>query len=619
MPHNQLNEALFSEFVPVSNQAWNEQLKADLKTDQPESKLNWKTQEGLVLKAIYRADDLDQLQYLESMPGQFPFLRGNKVHNHWQINRIIETAEPSKANELALRAIQRGAQSVEFNCSQVKKYNELGTLLHGIDLEKVSVRFDKPMSYKIILVHLIKYVEEKGFDKSKISGSFNWDAMAYRLISGQYYQTLDDNIDELKGLLEQVDLHFPNFKVLTINAQHFHNGGATTLQELAFTLSAAVEYVQRLLQKGFSLPNLLPRMMFRMAIGSAYFVEIAKFRAFRFLWAQVVSSYDAELKAQSKTCIFALNGLYNKSVYDPYVNMLRTTTETMSAAIGGVDILSNLAFDAPYKFESEFSSRIAQNQQILIKEEAHFDKVVDPAAGSYYIENITDSYIQHAWNSFVELEEAGGFAKAMESDFIKKELAKSAQSKQFEAATRRTNILGTNQFSNQNEFMLPEIEKPAKSPAPGVHLHRLSEGYEQLRLETEVFSQKHGSAPKVLMLSFGSLSMRKARAAFISNFFACAGYTIFEMEDCSSPEIGMKQALEMKAQIVVLCSADEEYLAFVQQMAGIKKLLPNALLMIAGNPTENIDDLKRLGVDDFIHLKTNVLERLKALNKKLLS
>ena len=311
MQNNQQKKSLFEEFPPISTEKWEEKLKSDLKTDNPNAKLLWKIAEGVNIKGIYRSDDLEGCKPFESMPGSYPYLRGTKTNNNWEINRIIETSDPAEANKLALYAIGRGANSIEFNCSQVRKADSLACLLKDIDLESISIRFDKPMSFKIILKHFITFVEESKFDKSKIKGSFNWDAMAYRLISGQYYQTLDNNIDELVSLINEAELHFPNFKILTINAQHFHNGGSTVVQELGFTLSAAVEYTHRLLEKGISLSVILKHIQFRMAIGSAYFMEIAKFRALRFLWAKIITAFNPELKENAKAYIHAQSSMWN--------------------------------------------------------------------------------------------------------------------------------------------------------------------------------------------------------------------------------------------------------------------------------------------------------------------
>ena len=617
MQENIKDKKLFTEFPPIKTQEWIDKLKIDFKTDDLGRKLNWKTDDGFILKGIYRSEDLSNIEILDNQIAKAPFLRSTKDDNKWSVNRIIETSDIAEANKLAIKAISRGADSVEFNCSQIKKADSLAKLLEGINLEEITVRFDKPMSYKIILKHLISYIEVKGYDKNKVYASFNWDAMAYRLISGKYYQTLDDNINELKALIEEAEENIPNLKVLSVNGLHFHNGGSTTVQELAFSLSAAVEYTSRLLDKGLSLDVIIKHIYFRMAIGSAYFMEIAKFRVLRQLWNKTIVAFDSKLEDKAKAQIFAVNGIWNKSIYDPYVNMLRTTTETMSAAIAGVDVISVLPFDKVYKNENEFSSRIAQNQQILIKEEAHFDKVIDIAGGSYYIENISNSLIEHSWELFNAIEDMGGYAKAMENNFIKIEIEDSAEIKELALATGKLNVLGTSQFPNQEESLKDELEVEIdkKNNEAGLNLGRLSKAFDILRLKTEKSTYK----PKVLLLAFGNITMRKARAAFMTNFFACAAFDISELSSCQSAKEGVEYINTNVYDIVVLCSSDDEYLEFAKAyQIEINSIKGQPILLVAGNPKEIKSELQQSGVEDFIHVRTNVIESLNNFQERIL-
>lgn len=620
MNDNKVDKSLFSEFKNVETQTWIDKLKLDIKSEDPISKLAWHTPDGMQISPFYRAEDLKSIPFINNKPEEAPFLRSTKSNNDWLINRIIDTSEVEKANKIAIKAIARGANSIEFNCSKVKKFDDISRLVQDINMEEVTLRFDKPMSFKIILKFLIKYVDENHINKSKVNFAFNWDAMAYRLISGQYYQTFDNNIGELKSLIEEADANFPNFKVLSINAQHFHNSGSNTVQELAFAISSAVEYTVRLLEKGLSLESILKHTHFRIAIGSGYFMEIAKLRALRYMWARAIAAFDSEMENKAKAYIHAMSSLWNKTIFDPYVNLLRTTTETMSAALGGADLISVLPFDKVYKYEKEFSSRIAQNQQILIKEEAHFDKVVDPAGGSYYIENLTASLIKYSWDLFNKVEDLGGFSAAVESNFVRDEIAISANNFHEAVAKRKIGILGTNQFPNQLEFMADEIEFQNKAKAPGISLGRLSQQYETVRLQTEKYYSENNLRPKVLLLSFGNINMRKVRAGFISNFFAIAAYEIIEIENVKSAEHAAQLMESHNAEITVFCSADDEYFDFIMALNTILELKSlKSNLIIAGAPQDNNDELKKVGISDYINARTNVLKTLEAFNKKLIS
>jgi methylmalonyl-CoA mutase len=269
-------------------------------------------------------------------------------------------------------------------------------------------------------------------------------------------------------------------------------------------------------------------------------------------------------------------------------------------------------FDKLYHNENTFANRISQNQQILIKEEAHFDKVVDPAGGSYYIENMTNNLVENIWSLFMEIDADGGFAKYVESGKLSSEIKNSAEQKLLAVATRRLNILGTNQFPNQEEVMLSEVEKSITDDGKGLKMRRAAEQFDAIRLQTEKYEKKNGKRPLIQLISFGNLAMRKARAGFISNFFACGGYDIQESENCQSAE--QADELIKNADLAILCSSDDEYLYFVKQLSDIKS--QNADVLIAGNPKAISEELLQLGISDFIHVRTNVLESLAAYNNK---
>jgi methylmalonyl-CoA mutase len=246
------------------------------------------------------------------------------------------------------------------------------------------------------------------------------------------------------------------------------------------------------------------------------------------------------------------------------------------------------------------------------------NKVVDPAAGSYYIEHLTDSLIQAAWELFLQIDEMGGYAKALESGFIKEQVELSAQKKDKAVASRKTDILGTNQFPNQLERMLENIERETKPDFEGIRRYRAAEAFEKVRLDTEIHVKNGGKRPKVFLLTFGNLAMRKARSGFVSNFFAGAGYEIIDNDGFEFPEQGAKAAMEAKADIVVLCSADDEYLGLamkVNDFFNYEEKKPH--LLVAGYPKDDIESLKDMGVTEFIHVKTNMLETLQKYNQLL--
>ena len=605
-------KSLFSEFPSISTDEWMQRVKADYKTDNPISKINWKTGEGFDIKGIFRQEDIENLDYLNSLPGEFPFARGTKDNNEWLVNASIDQTDIQKANNTALKAISRGATSVEFNFEKADSFENISQLFNEINLEEIQVIITNSGDINLSLDYIMQYVRFNKLDKSKLNLVFNTDLFERRLTTGNYNNNYQSCMDSKTLFVKRLIKNCPNMKAISIKGILYHNAGATVVQELAFTLSSAMEHIHILQQEGIKVEDILKSMSFRMSIGSSYFIEIAKFRALRYLFAKAIEAFDTGNQNNAKAYILAQSSKWNKSIYDPYVNMLRTTTETMSAAIAGVDIISVDNFDTAYDNDSIFARRISQNQQIVIKEEAHFNKVVDAAGGSYYIENLTDTLITAVWELFLDIESKGGYKVNLENDKIKTDIEISAEKKLLNVATRRLNILGTNQFPNQGEFMIDDIKKEIKDDAAGLQMRRATEEFDALRIETEKHEKANGKRPIVQLISFGNMAMRKARAGFISNFFACAGYEIKEIEDCKTAT----EAVELinKASLSILCSSDDEYLDFVK---GISTIMTDNKkeILIAGNP-KNAEELKTAGASDFIHVRTNVMECLKSYNAK---
>ena len=342
-------------------------------------------------------------------------------------------------------------------------------------------------------------------------------------------------------------------------------------------------------------------------------MEIAKLRAASFLWAKIVEANACKDLKNAKINMHCETSQWNKTIYDPHVNMLRVTTEAMSAIIGGTDTLSVIPFDFTYTEPNDFSLRIAKNVQLIITEEAHFGKVSDPAAGSYYIENLTDMIIDKTWELFLKVDEMGGYREAVKQGFIQDNINETATTRMSNVAKRREILLGTNQFPNFNEIK----DEVAISKKPNIEntmfktitLHRGAVEFEKLRLKTD----KAKKRPVVFMLTIGNLTFRKARAQFSSNFFACAGFEVIDNNGYDNIAEGMKAAQERNADIVVLCSSDEEYETLAPEAF---EKINGKILVIAGNPACK-EALEAKGIKNFIHVRSNVLEDLKSYQKQL--
>lgn len=606
---------LFEEFPPVSTEQWEAVIEKDLKGADYNKKLVWKTAEGFPVRPYYRAEDLQHITWMGVMPNQFPFVRGNRSQeNNWLIRQDIVVKNVNEANRQAIDAISRGCNSIGFKLEYDKVYDaiEISTLLNGIDQKQVEINLFNN-KYHLPLLEMMSKVPE-------VKGSLNYDPLTRYLRRGTWYVSEATDM-ELAYIMVKAEM--PGFQTIGVNSHILTNAGATIVQEMACALSIGAEYLDQLTEKGLTVDEIAPKMRFNVAVGQNYFMELAKMRAYRYLWANIVKAYGGK-EENAKMHIHAFNAEIGMSLYDAYVNMLRTTTGTMSAVLGGVDSFCVTPFDTPFENPTDFANRISRNQQLILKEEAHFDKVADPAAGSYYIENLTDSIAKAAWDLFNKIQDEGGYLAAVRKGMIQGFIKESADKKFSNVATRRETILGTNQFPNFTETMkfAPEAwvfeandRREEKAEIETIVTFRAAQQFEQLRYATDVYAQNH-KRPVAWMFTYGNLAMLKARSNFASNFFACAGFQVVDNAGFKTLDEGIAAAREVKPEIVVICSSDEEY-GEGNALKIYEALKNDTIVVLAGNPAGTADVLKEAGLQYFIHVKSNVLETLQEFQQKL--
>ena len=611
-------EKLFSEFEPISTEAWVAKITADLKGAPFEKKLVWKTGEGFNVNPFYRLEDIEGLKTTESLPGEFPYVRGTKKDNDWKVRQNIEVGCFKAANEKALDILNKGVTSLGFviKGDDVNKEN-IAALLKDVCPQAVELNFNTCLCKAEQLIAILAEVyKEKGADLEKCYGSVNYDPFKKPLIKGKE----NANWVESAAAVLKAGAALPKYRVLAVNAFNLNNAGAFITQELGYALAWGNELMAKLTEAGFTADEVAKNIKFNFGISSNYFMEIAKFRAARWLWAEIVKAYAPACDCACKMLAHAQTSAWNMTIFDAHVNLLRTQTEAMSAAIAGVDSITVRPFDQTYQASDDFSERIARNQQLLLKEESHFDKVVDPSAGSYYVEVLTNSVADVAWKLFLDVEEKGGFAALANAGEIQKSVNASNEARHKNVATRREVLLGSNQYPNFTEVAAEKIQESASCCCGGGHcgeatitaldFSRGASEFEALRLATE----KSGKTPKVFMLTIGNLAMRLARSQFSANFFACAGYKIIDNLGFETVEAGVEAAVKAGAEIVVLCSSDDEYATFAPE--AYKALAGRAEFVVAGAPA-CMEDLKAVGIEQFVNVKSNVLETLKAFNAKL--
>ncbi|RAV30432.1 methylmalonyl-CoA mutase subunit beta [Sinomicrobium soli] len=451
-----MDQHLFDEFPWVSAKMWKQKIQFDLQGDDYNTLIG-KTAEGINIKPFYHADDL---------PGPLP---GITPGQPWQICQKIYAGNEKAANKKALRALENGAESLWFVIP--REDTDISLLLRDIDRERTTLHLEPEF-----LSASFPGIAGKG------SGIYLHNDSIGRLArSGNWYYNLGKDFE----ILSATAGHSEKASLLSVDAALYHNAGATAAQQLAYALAHANEYLNTL-QHSDALKT--HQFLFRVALGPDYFLEIAKLRAWRILWKTLASEYNARADCH----ILAFPGTRNKTLYDYNVNMLRTTTECMSAVLGGADTICNLPYDSIYHKDNEFAERIARNQLLILKHESYMGEVLNPADGTYYIEELTLQLAGKALDIFKQIEAGGGFLKQLKDHVIQKKIRESAAEEQKAFDEGRKILVGTNKYPNPDDRMKDELElfpftktNRRKTLIAPVAERRLSEKTEQERLQTE--------------------------------------------------------------------------------------------------------------------------------------
>lgn len=608
------NEKLFDQFPGVSYEEWRAKVEADLKGADFNKKLVWRTNEGFNVEPVYRAEDIADFKTTGTLPGEYPYVRGTRAENDWLTRQDVVAASAEEANAVALDVLTKGVTSLGF---RVESAEDVAVVLKGIDLAKVEININCCLcKAKDVAKALVACIKAQGMEQS-FHGSIDYNPLRKQLVKGKEGIDAEAVVADAKELLAIV-APVPALRCLNVESLLLGNSGAYIYQELGYALAWGAAWMTALTDAGCTADEVASRIKFNMCVSSNFFMELAKFRAARMLWAQIVEQYKPACSCAAKMMVCAKTSRFNQTIYDAHVNLLRSQTETMSAALAGVDSIVTTPFDEPYKTPDTFSERIARNQQFLLKEESHLDKVVDPAGGSYYVETLTVNIAEQAWKLFLATEEEGGFFALAGEGKIQAAVNESCAKRHTDVARRKEILLGTNQYPNVNELAAGKIEKKAgcccsgeQKGANALAMKRAATDFEALRLATEASANR----PKVFMLTIGNLAMRLARAQFSANFFGCAGYEIIDNNGFATVADGIDAALKAGADIVVLCSSDDEYAELAPK--AFAYLNGRAEFVVAGAPACT-EELKAAGINDFVHVRCNVLDTLRDFNARLL-
>lgn len=661
-------QSLFEEFPPVSTDEWEKVISQDLNGADYKQKLRWETNEGVAPLPFYRREDLDSIERSGPIKKNHP----DKQANDWEIREPVFADSINSAHETAQKALDRGADALQFHLKirrtegmiggdlqglPIQNQQDFQDLLKGVALDKTPLHFDAGLASPALLAMLWNEGDRQEIPSDQLQSTFSYDPFIYVLQNGQYPTDEEKLKKDILQLGQFTSEFLPGVRPLGIDARAYHNSGSSIVQELGFGLAAAADYFALLTDSGLNPEDVAQSIHFSFSIGSNYFLEIAKFRAARLLWKNLLDAFGADPET-NRAYLHGETSQWNKTLYDPYTNMLRTTTEGMSAAIAGCDSITVLPFDQHFRQPNEFSQRTARNQQIILSEESYLDKVADPAAGSYYIEKLTEDIGNKAWKLFQEVETEGGLMKAIEHGTVQSAISESQEKRDQAIASRGQTFVGTNEYSNPEDRMSDKIESGFKTVslaetegsynfddrnlplnladafADGAQMgdaipqlfelgkhfirtinpYRGTQAFEELRLATE----RNKTTPKVLTLPLGNRKMRKARSSFASNFFGCVGYNIKDPIGFSDVDEAISAVKNESPDIAVICSSDDEYRELVPDICNeVSKLENPPMLVLAGYPKEDIETYKNAGIDEFIYSKCNVLETLKRFQTKL--
>mgnify|MGYP002629522053 CR=1 FL=1 len=595
---NTKNKSLFFEFSPVSKQDWMEKITVDLKGAGFDKTLVWKNLSNINIQPFYNEED------------KTAYLKNTGENSQSLVNyRSIAVVSDEKGNSLALKAIEEGMNGLIF-C--VSEKTSAAKLLKGINLNQVTVSFILGTNAVAFASEFINFVKGNGIATENLKGYFDTSLITNYITSGTIEASNFDIIVEL----EKLTTNYPNFKAITISGTEYLDSGANQVQEIAYTLNSLVYVIDELTKRGVQVQSIFDNLNFKLAIGLEYFVEIGKFRAFNNLLSEVANKYGV---AEFSNTLTAKTSIWSKSVTDAETNLLRCTTEAMSAILGNVDGVLIDAYDNEFKDSSDFSSRIAGNITTILKEESYFGKVSNPVDGSYYIEEVSVKIAAKALELFKEIEANGGFYTSFESELIQQQIAEIRLQKLKLISQRRTPMVGINKYPNLMETIKEDLLSDAVSNSITKVLkpRRASLEIEAIRKTTEELVAKTGVRPIVELASFGNLTMRKARAAFAYDFVGVSGYKVLQEQSYASALEAAESSAKSNSNVVVICSSDQDYdESAVAYVKAFRALNTDKVLLLAGAPA-NLNELTEAGLDGCVNMRSDVIGTISSIQQKV--
>ena len=486
---------------------WSEIAAKELR-GKPLDDLTWNTLEGIPVQPLYTADDTTDLPHMGGIPGQAPYTRGVKATMYagrpWTIRQYAGFSTAEESNAFYRKALDAGQQgvSVAFDLATHRGYDsdhervegdvgkagvaidsveDMKILFDGIPLDKVSVSMTMNGAVIPILANFIVTGEEQGHDKSLLAGTIQNDILKEFMVRNTYVYPPEASMRIIADIIEYTANEMPKFNSISISGYHMQEAGANLVQELAFTIADGREYVRTAIAAGMDVDKFAPRLSFFFAIGMNFFMEAAKLRAARLLWSRVMAEFEPKNEKSSMLRTHCQTSGVSLQEQDPYNNVIRTAYEAMSAVLGGTQSLHTNALDEASALPTDFSSRIARNTQLILQEETGVTNVVDPLAGSYYVESMTHELAEQAWAIIEEVEEMGGMTKAVASGMPKLRIEETAAKRQAMIDRGTEVIVGVNKYRKDNEdpIDIRDIDNAAVRNAQIARIERTKAGRDQ--------------------------------------------------------------------------------------------------------------------------------------------
>jgi len=671
----------FEEFGKPNFANWKEEAEKSLKGKKFESLFS-NTLEDITIKPLYTKEDLPAAAIYE-YPGLPYFSRGWKVDGFrlqpWKIIQRIEMPSPNEANKVILNEIEKGTDGFLIKHFDPLEANSTGVIVESIfdfedlfknvDLTKTYIHFETPYPVEFFSFFLA-YLYKNNIPLQNIIGSITFDIYNKYLRNGKILAK-EYILNNLLMKLYEKSSQVPEFDSIVIDGTIFYESGSNIVQELAFTLSKALEFLKALASNGINAKEAINKFMFKVSIGSDIFLNLAKLRALRILWSKILESINIPAN-EVYVPIYSVTTKRNKSRMDTYVNMLRNTCETFTAILGTSDYIEVTPYDYFSNSTEEFSYRNARNTQLVLKDEHHITEVIDPAGGSWFLEALTYEISSRALEILKDIEANGGFFANIINGTIQNHISSVRTKKLTKLAKREDVLVGTNKYPNPSETISfkeeafgiykkvleerqefvkkhqniqPEIGSKDKElsqyalsfgllssvlPINDIKENimeivpfeqfRESEDFEKLRTNSELFKENYGVNPKVLTIAYGKISEFKERLDFANEFFQIGGFEVITLEEHKTIEEIFAKFYEIQPQVVVFCSTNDKYIEFVPQVSSlIKKAKPLTVVAVAGLPSENeLNILKQSGVDIFIHLRSDLVETLNSIFRMFL-